>query len=76
MSPFYPIKATQIGVSKIQIGYIFSVMAFGQIVSSFIVGKFMHYVKGGRHQIILLGSILIIAQTVMLGTLEWITDLH
>ena len=49
MSPFYPIKATNIGVSKIQIGYIFSVMALAQIVSSVAAGKFMHFAKGGRH---------------------------
>jgi len=49
MSPFYPIKATKMGVSKIQIGYIFSVMAFAQIVSSIAAGKFMHFAKGGRH---------------------------
>lgn len=51
-------------------------MALAQIVSAVIVGKFMHYIKGGRHYIILLGSLLIIAQTCMLGSLEWITDLQ
>jgi hypothetical protein len=50
------------------------VLAFAQIVSAVLVGKFMHYVTGGRHYIILVGSLFIIAMTCMLGSLEWVTD--
>jgi cyanate permease len=60
LSPFYPIKARDRGISIIWIGICISLMAIMQIVSSFLVGKFLHKI-GGREPIIMVGSALIIA---------------
>jgi MFS family permease len=59
MSPFYPLKAKEKGLDLVWIGVVIGVMAVAQILSSFIVGKFLHRI-GGRHIIILFGSLLII----------------
>ena len=73
MSPFYPLKAKSKGINLVWVGLVIGVMAVAQILSSFIVGKFLHRI-GGRHIIILFGSLLIIAQTSMLGYLEYEDD--
>lgn len=59
MAPFYPLKAKEKGVSTMQIGLVIGVMAGMQIVSSALVGKYLHQI-GGRNPIIMLGSMLII----------------
>ena len=48
-------------------------MAVMQIVSSLIVGKFLHKM-GGRHPIIMVGSLFIIIQAFLLGYLEYVED--
>jgi len=48
-------------------------MAIMQIVSSFLVGKFLHKI-GGRSPIIMVGSLFIIIQTFLLGYLEYVKD--
>jgi hypothetical protein len=60
MSPFYPLKAKEKGIDLIWVGMVIGVMAVAQIFSCFLVGKFLHLI-GGRHFIIMFGSILIIA---------------
>ena len=59
MSPFYPLKARERGISIIYIGLMLGLMAIMQIVSSLLVGKFLHRI-GGRHPIIMVGSLFII----------------
>jgi len=44
MSPFYPLKAKEKKISVVYVGFVMGVMAAMQIVSSFVVGKFMHNV--------------------------------
>jgi MFS family permease len=73
MSPFYPLKAKEKGIDLIWVGVVMGVMAVAQILASFIIGKFLHKI-GGRHIIILFGSLLIIAQTTMLGYLQFEDD--
>ena len=73
MSPFYPLKAKERGLELIWVGMVIGVMAVAQIFSCFIVGKFLSKIAG-RHLIIMLGSLLIIAQTTMLGYLEYEKD--
>lgn len=74
MSPFYPIKAHEAGVSQIYVGFIFGVMAITQIISSLLVGTFLHSFDVERYQIIMLGSFLIIIQTFLLGSLEYVSN--
>jgi len=38
MSPFYPLKAKEKGVSIVYVGLVIGLMAFMQIISSFTVG--------------------------------------
>jgi hypothetical protein len=47
MSPFYPLKAKEKGITIIWIGFVIGIMALFQIVSSVIVGKYLHKM-GGR----------------------------
>ena len=47
-------------------------MALAQIMVSFAVGKFLHKFNIGRHQIVLIGSSFIIAQTVLFAYLEFV----
>lgn len=70
MSPFYPIKAKEKGVSQIYVGFIFGLMAFCQIISSLVVGRSLHTFNIARYQLIMIGSALIILQTGILGMLE------
>ena len=55
------------------IGLVIAVMALLQIVSSALVGKFLHVI-GGRNPIILIGSLLIIIQTATLMYLDYEVD--
>lgn len=73
MSPFYPLKAKEKGVSVIWIGFVIGTMAVFQILSSFLVGKFLKQM-GGRNFIITFSTMLIIVQTTMLGYLEYVDD--
>jgi len=59
MSPFYPLKAKEKGVSVIWVGMVIGTMAITQIISSFLVGKFLKKM-GGRTQVIFMGCLLII----------------
>ena len=75
MSPFYPLKAKEKNISVVYVGFVMGVMAATQIVSSFIIGKFMHnFQEVGRHHIIMLGTFLIIIQTASLGYLDNVND--
>jgi hypothetical protein len=47
MSPFYPLKAKDKGISILWIGIVIGSMALMQIVSGVIVGKYLHKM-GGR----------------------------
>ena len=71
MSPFYPLKAKEKGITIIWIGFVIGIMALFQIVSGIIVGKFLHKM-GGRQYVIMLGSFFIICQTALLGNLEYV----
>lgn len=42
MSPFYPLKAKEKGVTIIYVGFVMGVMAGFQIITSFLVGKYLH----------------------------------
>mmetsp|Transcript_16613 Transcript_16613/g.28301 ORF Transcript_16613/g.28301 Transcript_16613/m.28301 type:complete len:299 (-) Transcript_16613:695-1591(-) len=75
MAPFYPLKAREKGVSVIWIGMVIGLMAFMQIVSSALVGKFLHQM-GGRNFIIIVGSLLIIFQTTFLTYLNYENDVQ
>ena len=59
MSPFYPLKAKEKGITIIWIGFVIGIMAMFQIVSGIFVGKFLHKM-GGRQYVIMLGSFFII----------------
>lgn len=73
MSPFYPLKAKEKGIDGIWVGFIFGTMALMQILSSAIVGKYLHK-TAGRGKIIMMGSFLIICQTSLLGYLHFEDD--
>ena len=60
MSPFYPIKAKEKGVSVVNIGFVIGTMAVSQIMGSFFVGKFLKAL-GGRNCIIITATLLIIS---------------
>jgi cyanate permease len=60
MSPFYPLKAKEKGVEIVWVGLVIGIMAVAQIFSCFVVGVCLHKI-GGRHVIIMFGSLLIIA---------------
>lgn len=47
-------------------------MAVAQVISSFAIGKFLHSFNVARHQVIMIGSSLIIIQTISLGYLEYV----
>lgn len=59
MSPFYPLKAKEKGITIIWIGFVIGIMALFQIVSGIIVGKYLHKM-GGRQYVIMVGSFFII----------------
>lgn len=74
MSPFYPIKAKETGIDQIYVGFIFGVMAICQVFASLLVGSCLHRFDVERYQIIMLGSLLIIAQTLLLGSLDYVKN--
>ena len=73
ISPFYPLKAEERGIDIVWVGFVIGVMAFAQILSSFITGKILNKL-GGRAYVLLFGSILIIIQTFLMGSLEYQHD--
>ena len=72
LSPFYPLKAKEKGVSIIYIGFVLGFFAILQIVSSTIFGKKMHKFKSGRHWFIIFGAVLIMCQISMMGLIDYI----
>jgi MFS family permease len=74
MSPFYPIKAKEKGVSPVSIGLVFGTMAFSQMIASCVVGRSMHIFGNVRHGVIMIGTLLIVFQTASLGYLDNIND--
>ena len=70
MSPFYPLKAKEKGVTAVYVGFVFGTMAIAQMVSSFLVGKCMHNFGSVRHWVIMTGTLLIIIQTAGLGYID------
>jgi len=73
MAPFYPLKAKEKQVDIIWVGFVIGIMAMMQIVSSALVGRFLHKI-GGRNPIIMIGSILIIIQTTTLCLINFEED--
>ena len=73
MSPFYPVKAKERGVSVVNIGFVIGTMAVCQIIGSFFVGLFLKAL-GGRNCIIITATLLIISQSALLGYLEYVED--
>ena len=51
-------------------------MAIAQVISSFVIGKFLHNFNVARHQVIMIGSSLIIIQTISLGYLEYVHSIQ
>ena len=43
IASFYAIEAEEKGLSKVDIGIIFSVFSFMELITALILGKFMHY---------------------------------
>lgn len=74
LSPFYPLKASEKNVSIIWIGYVLGFFAVLQIVSSAFIGRHMHLFRGGRHVLIMFGSIGIILQIALMGLVDYIQD--
>lgn len=74
LSPFYPLKAREKGISVIWIGFVLGFFACLQIVSSALIGKNMHKLEGGRHVLIMIGSLLLIAQIAIMGLIDYIED--
>lgn len=73
ISPFYPLKAQERQIDIVWVGFVIGIMAFAQILSSFMTGKILNRL-GGRAFVIMFGSVLIIVQTVLLGSLEYEHD--
>jgi MFS family permease len=71
MSPFYPIKAKQKGVTVGWIGIVIGCMALFQIISSYLVGRFLKQL-GGRTTVVFIATLMIISQALILGLLEWV----
>jgi hypothetical protein len=61
MSPFYPIKAKQKGVTVGWVGFVIGTMAVFQIMSSYIIGKKMNKIGGGRTTVVFVATFLIIS---------------
>lgn len=74
MSPFYPLKAREKGISVIWIGFVLGFFACLQIVSSALIGKNLHKLEGGRHILIMIGSLLLILQISIMGLIDYIED--
>jgi len=74
MSPFYPLKAAEKGVTPVYVGFVFGTMAVAQMVSSFMVGKCMHNFGSVRHYVIMTGTLFIIMQTAGLGYIDNVED--
>lgn len=74
LSPFYPLKAREKGVQVIWIGFVLGFFAVLQIISSALIGRYMHVLKGGRHILIMIGSILLILQITIMGLIDYIKD--
>ena len=60
MSPFYPLKAKEKGVTPVYVGFVFGMMAVAQMLSSYAVGRCMHLFGNVRHGVIMLGTFFII----------------
>jgi MFS family permease len=73
MSPFYPIKAKEKGVTVVWVGIVIGTMAVFQIISSFLVGRYLNEL-GGRNTVIFMATIMIILQALILGSLEYVED--
>lgn len=74
LSPFYPLKAREKGISVIWIGFVLGFFACLQIVASAIIGKNMHKLAGARHKLIMVGSLFLIAQISIMGLIDYIED--
>jgi len=74
LSPFYPLKAREKGISVIWIGFVLGFFAILQIVASALIGKNLHKIQGGRHILIMIGSLLLIAQITIMGLIDYIKD--
>lgn len=73
MSPFYPLKAKEKGVSIVYTGFVIGTMAVFQILSSALIGRFLKKI-GGRNWVIYMGTFLIIIQTSCLGLINYVDD--
>lgn len=74
LSPFYPLKAREKGISIIWIGFVLGFFAILQIIASALIGRNMHRLEGGRHVLIMVGSLLLIAQISIMGLIDYVKD--
>lgn len=72
LSPFFPLKAKEKGVTVQQIGLVLGFFACLQIITSVLLGRYMHHLEGGRHLLIMVGSFLLIAQITIMGFIDYI----
>ena len=73
MSPFYPIKAKEKDISSSYVGMVMGTFPIAQLVSAFLVGKCLQRL-GGRATVIVIGQMMIVVQTVLLGYLQYEDD--
>lgn len=74
MSPFFPIRANDLGFGPIFVGYVIEIMAFFQIASSYVTGKVLSKYKIPRYKAIMLGIVLVVACNGSLGILAFVDD--
>ena len=72
VGPFYPIEAYEKGVSEYLLGFIISMNPIFYILASLVMGKQLKHV--GRISALRLGLSLICSQLLILGLINWITN--
>jgi len=70
--PFYPVEATEKGVTHIYIGLIMGTFAIADLVTCILVGRALS--KIGRHFSIKIGLALLICSMILLGSLRFVQN--
>jgi hypothetical protein len=76
LTPFYPVKAKEIGLDVVFVGYVIEAMALTQLVSSLVFARLMISWKLERYNMVLFGLFLLITCEICLGMLEWVDNIE
>ena len=76
LTPFYPVKAKEMGIDVVFVGYVIEAMALTQFISSLVFARLMISWKLERYNMVLFGLVLLVTCEVCLGMLEWVHDIE